>query len=315
MKILITGGAGFIGSHFVEKALKKGANVHVIDSLSYAANLSFIDNFNSSFFTKADINDNRLVSEAVNNLKPDYIINFAAETHVDRSIVDAEKFLKSNLIGLHSLLKVLPKKTRFIQISTDEVFGSLNNEIKACEVTPFAPQNPYSATKAAADHLLMAWQNTYNIDAVIARSCNVFGPRQNYEKFIPKVIQSISSNRPIPLYGNGMNIRQWIFVEECCEAILKIMENGKSGHSYNIGTENSYSNLELLNRLISILISKKPDLEKQIKVNKVTDRPGHDFRYELDYQKLIQELAWKPENNFDEQLSKTIDHYLQELQV
>ena len=307
MKLLITGGYGFIGSNFILKLLKehtefKIKNVDAELNGSNPKNLSKIENHKNYEFVKGDITNHKLMKKLIDEC--DAVINFAAESFVDRSINDASPFLVSNILGTHTILDIITKqKKKMIQISTDEVFGSLKNG-SAKEESIFNPTNPYAATKASAELLVNSYFTTYNSNVIITRCTNNYGPRQFPEKLIPKTILLADQNKKIPIYGNGKNIRDWIFVEDHCNAIFNILTNGKSGESYNISASNEIDNITIVKKILS-LMNKSEDL-----IEFVEDRPGHDFRYSMDSHKIKKELKWETKINFEEGIKKTVDWYL-----
>ena len=307
MKLLVTGGYGFIGSNFILKLLEehqeyKIKNVDAELNGSNPKNLSKIENHKNYEFVKGDITDYKLMKKLIDEC--DLVINFAAESFVDRSINDASPFLVSNILGTHTILDIITKeKKKMIQISTDEVFGSLQNG-SATEESRFNPTNPYAATKASAELLVNSYFTTYNSNVIITRCTNNYGPRQFPEKLIPKTILLADQNKKIPIYGNGKNIRDWIFVEDHCNAIFNILTNGKSGESYNISASNEINNITIVKKILS-LMNKSEDL-----IEFVEDRPGHDFRYSMDSQKIKKELNWQTKVNFEEGIKKTVDWYL-----
>mgnify|MGYP005634130947 FL=1 len=307
MKLLVTGGYGFIGSNFILKLLEehqeyKIKNVDAELNGSNPKNLSKIENHKNYEFVKGDITDYKLMKKLIDEC--DLVINFAAESFVDRSINDASPFLTSNILGTHTILDIITKeKKKMIQISTDEVFGSLENG-SATEKSRFNPTNPYAATKASAELLVNSYFTTYNSNVIITRCTNNYGPRQFPEKLIPKTILLADQNKKIPIYGNGKNIRDWIFVEDHCNAIFNILTNGKSGESYNISASNEIDNIAIVKKILS-LMNKSEDL-----IEFVEDRPGHDFRYSMDSQKIKKELNWQTKVNFEEGIKKTVNWYL-----
>ena len=308
MKLLVTGGLGFIGSNFILKLLNETNEFDIInvDAELYGANqknLDSIKNHKKYEFVKGNITNKRLMEELIS--KCDAVVNFAAESFVDRSINNADPFLVSNIRGAFTILDIITKqKKRMIQISTDEVFGSLSTGT-ADEQTKFNPSSPYAATKAAAELLINSFSVTYNPDVVITRCTNNYGPRQFPEKLIPKTIILAKQGKNIPIYGNGKNLRDWIFVEEHCDAVYEILMNGKSGQTYNISANNEINNLEIVNKILEIM-GKSSDL-----IEFVEDRPGHDQRYSLDSSKIKNEFGWSTKINFEEGLRKTIEWYEQ----
>ena len=327
--IIVTGGAGFIGSNFILRWLEKfDENILNIDNLSYAADLNNLKdiehNLNYSF-KKLNIQNQDEITTLILESKPRAILNFAAESHVDRSIEGPENFINSNIVGTYSLLEAslqywnsLGEKEkdnfRFFHISTDEVFGSLNmRDEKSTEESPYRPNSPYSASKAASDHLVRAWHHTFELPTLISNCTNNYGPHQHQEKLIPLIITNALENKNLPIYGDGKNIRDWLYVEDHCEAIIKILENGKPGETYNIGGSCEKNNLEVVNEICKILDSIKPkqdgsSYKEQIEF--VKDRPGHDFRYSLDTSKIKKDFNWKPKESFSSGLEKTVQWYL-----
>ena len=307
MKLLVTGGYGFIGSNFILKLLNENKEFKIknIDAElngSNPKNLSSIKNHKNYEFVKGDITNYYLMEKLIEEC--DIVINFAAESFVDRSINDAKPFLSSNIFGTHNILDIITKKNKkMIQISTDEVFGSIENG-SADEKSKFNPTNPYAATKAAAELLVNSYITTYNSNVIITRCTNNYGPRQFPEKLIPKTILLADQNKKIPIYGNGANIRDWIFVEDHCNAIFNILTNGKSGESYNISASNEIDNITIVKKILS-LMNKSEEL-----IEIVEDRPGHDLRYSMNSEKIKQELNWETKVNFEEGLEKTVDWYL-----
>ena len=306
MKLLVTGGLGFIGSNFITKILDEKSDFEVInvDAQLHGAdkrNLSGIENNENYEFVNGNITNKRLMEELIS--KCDAVVNFAAESFVDRSINDANPFLVSNIRGTFTILDIITKqKKRMIQISTDEVFGSLPKG-SADEQTKFNPSSPYAATKAAAELLINSFSITHNSDVVITRCTNNYGPRQFPEKLIPKTIILAKQERSIPIYGNGKNLRDWIFVDEHCDAVYEILINGKAGQAYNISANNEISNVQIVHKILEIM-GKSNDL-----IEFVEDRPGHDHRYSLDSSKIKNELGWSTKINFEEGIRKTIEWY------
>ena len=306
MKILVTGGLGFIGSNFILKVLKENKNVEIInvDAKLYGSNkksLESIENLDRYQYVEGDITNYDILEKII--IDCDAIVNFAAESFVDRSISNATSSFDSNLKGIFILLELIKKyKKRLIHISTDEVFGSLDED-SANEITRFNPSSPYSATKAGAELLINSYFITYGCDCVITRCTNNYGPRQFPEKLIPKIILLAEQGKKIPLYGTGNNIRDWIFVDDHCDAIFNVLMNGKSGESYNISANNEINNITIVKKILSIM-NKSEDL-----IEFVEDRPGHDFRYSMNSSKIRNELNWNIKVNFDEGLKKTVDWY------
>jgi len=326
MNIIITGGAGFIGSALVKTCLSEGHSVLVIDKLTYAGSLKNLadaaDN-NQFTFYKADICNQDEMDKIFNEFYPDAIMNLAAESHVDRSIASPDSFIKSNIIGtynlLNSSLKFLnsfnKKNFRFHQVSTDEVYGSLNiNSFeKFTEMTPFDPRSPYSASKASADHLVSAWNHTYKLPTVITNCSNNYGPHQHNEKLIPVIVSNALKGNSIPIYGDGKNIRDWLFVNDHVDALLKVLKMGKIGRTYNIGGNCELENLQVVKYICDYLDLVKP-LENKTYHDLITfveDRPGHDRRYAIDQSLIEKELKWKPKTNFEEGIKTTVDWYLE----
>lgn len=327
--IIVTGGAGFIGSNFILNWLEKfDEDILNIDNLSYAADLNNLKDieYNSNYsFKKLNIQNQDEITTLILESKPRAILNFAAESHVDRSIEGPENFINSNIVGTYSLLEAslqywnsLGEKEkdnfRFFHISTDEVFGSLNmSDEKSTEESPYRPNSPYSASKAASDHLVRAWHHTFELPTLISNCTNNYGPRQHQEKLIPLIITNALENKNLPIYGDGKNIRDWLYVEDHCEAIIKILEDGKPGETFNIGGNCEKNNLEVVSEICKILDSIKPkeggsSYKEQIEF--VKDRPGHDFRYSLDTSKIKKDFNWKPKESFSSGLEKTVQWYL-----
>lgn len=313
MKLLVTGGAGFIGCNFIRYLTERHPDWEItnLDKLTYAGNLENLKEVEQHphyRFIKGDIADRQLVNSLFEE-NFDAVINFAAESHVDRSILDASPFLETNIRGTQVLLEGVRKYKvkKFIQVSTDEVYGSIEKG-SFTELSPICPSSPYSASKAAADLLCIAYYKTHGTPVIITRCSNNFGPYQFPEKFIPLAITNAVEDKPIPLYGNGLNIRDWIFVLDHCSALELMLEKGRYGEIYNIGAGNEMTNLSLLQQLLKLL--GKP--ESLIKF--VTDRPGHDRRYSLNTSKLRNELGWQPAYPFDKALATTVEWYLQNKQ-
>ena len=306
MKLLVTGGLGFIGSNFITKILEEKIDFEIVnvDAQLHGAdkkNLPGIENNENYEFVNGNITNKRLMEELIS--KCDAVVNFAAESFVDRSINDANPFLVSNIRGTFTILDIITKqKKRMIQISTDEVFGSLPKG-SADEQTKFNPSSPYAATKAAAELLINSFSITHNSDVVITRCTNNYGPRQFPEKLIPKTIILAKQERSIPIYGNGKNLRDWIFVDEHCDAVYEILINGKAGQAYNISANNEISNMQIVHKILEIM-GKSNDL-----IEFVEDRPGHDQRYSLNSSKIKNEFGWSTKINFEDGIRKTIEWY------
>ena len=315
-KVIVTGGLGFIGSNLIELLLKKKFKVLNIDKNTYSSNFynvrEFKRNRNYSFI-KCDI-ANKKISKIISKFKPNVIFNLAAETHVDRSIDNPENFIKSNIFGVYNILECFKnyskknKKTKLIHISTDEVYGDILFG-RTKENYPYNPSSPYAASKASSDHLVSSYVRTYKIPAIITNCSNNYGPKQHPEKLIPKLIYNILTNKSLPIYGKGTNSREWIYVEDHCEALIQIFKNGKIGSFYNIGSNKNLINLDISKKLIKIAKT-KIKIGKNVKIEFVKDRPGHDIRYALNSNKLIKELKWKPKTSFETGLIKTFDWYL-----
>ena len=329
--ILVTGGAGFIGVNFirflfretVEKPDFKGRIIN-LDSLTYAGNAGSLKEINEKFggsryfFEHGDICDRAFLESLFKKHEIDTVVHYAAESHVDRSILGPEAFIKTNVMGTFTLLDVArnawkdKKDVLFHHISTDEVYGSLGETGYFTETTPYDPRSPYSASKAASDHLVIAYNHTYGLPVTLSNCSNNYGPYQFPEKLIPLMIMNMLEGKPLPVYGDGKNIRDWVYVEDHNNAVWTIMQKGKVGEKYNIGGENEWENIKLLNVLIDIMANKSgKDAEKiRSTINFVKDRPGHDRRYAIDCSKIKKELGWKQTVNFEEGLSRTVDWYL-----
>ena len=315
-RFIVTGGYGFIGSNLIKLLLKKKFKVLNIDKLSYSAqkyNLKDIKSKNY-FFKKTDINNKKEILKILKRYKPHGIFNLAADTHVDRSIDDSSNFIKNNILGVYNLLEAIinyKKKVRLVHISTDEVYGDISGSKRSDESFPYIPSSPYSASKASSDHLVNAFIRTYKIDAVISNCSNNYGPRQFPEKLIPVIISRAIKNKQIPIYGKGKNIRDWIHVQDHVDALYKILLKGKIGKTYNIGSENEISNIDLAKKICTLLDEIKPkknSYKKQLAF--VKDRLGHDYRYAINSNLIKKELAWKPKIKFNDGLKKTIKWYL-----
>jgi dTDP-glucose 4,6-dehydratase len=311
LKLLVTGGAGFIGSNFIRLALK-GGNIRILnlDLLTYAGNLENLDEVSSHTnysFIKGDIADGSFILKLFEENKFDSVINFAAESHVDRSIADSSEFIRTNISGTHALLEAARKVgvQKFIQVSTDEVYGSLGPDGKFTETTPISPNSPYSASKASADLLVQAYYSTYGLPVCITRCSNNYGPFQFPEKLIPLVISNAIEDKAIPVYGDGLNVRDWIHVDDHNSAILKVLFEGIPGEVYNIGADSERSNIEIIRSILNIL--GKPETL----ITYVKDRPGHDRRYAIDSNKIRGKLNWIPQIPFQEGIRSTIEWYLE----
>ena len=308
MKLLVTGGLGFIGSNFILNTINSSTDVQItnVDNELHGSNhknLTVLQDSKKYHFVKGDLCDIELIDQLVSNC--DAVINFAAESHVDRSISNAKPFIDSNIVGVFSILEAIKKNDKkLIHISTDEVFGSLKSE-SADEKFRYNPSSPYAASKASAELLINSYVTTYDCNCIISRCTNNYGPRQFPEKLIPKVIILAKQNKKIPVYGTGKNVRDWIYVDDHCNAILKILEKGKKGESYNISADNEIDNLTIIKKILSIM-GKSTDL-----VEFVEDRPGHDFRYSLDSNKIRKELKWEEKTNFEQGISNTVNWYLE----
>ncbi|WP_054304710.1 dTDP-glucose 4,6-dehydratase [Gemmobacter sp. LW-1] len=326
MKILVTGGAGFIGSAVVRLAIARGHAVVNLDALTYAACLENVAGVAANplyAFERADIRDRAALDRIFAAHRPDAVMHLAAESHVDRSIDGPGDFVETNITGTYNMLEAArafwtragrPAGFRFHHISTDEVFGSLPADpaVKFTETTPYDPRSPYSASKAASDHLVRAWAETYGLPVVLTNCSNNYGPYHFPEKLIPVVILNALAGKPLPVYGDGSNIRDWLYVEDHAEALLLVLEKGALGRSYNIGGENERTNLDLVKTLCALLDAKRPKAEGSYadQITFVTDRPGHDARYAIDPTRIRTELGWCPSVTVEEGLARTVDWYL-----
>jgi dTDP-glucose 4,6-dehydratase len=327
--ILVTGGAGFIGSNFVLHWIHSGkGRVINLDALTYASNLGNLASIEGNpdhVFVHGNICDGELIANALATYRPRAVIHFAAESHVDRSIVGPDAFLKTNIDGTFTLLQAARaymatmneddrKRFRFVHVSTDEVYGTLEPKDPAfSETTPYAPNSPYAASKAASDFLGRAWFHTYNLPVLVTNCSNNYGPYQFPEKLIPLIITHALAGKPLPIYGDGLQVRDWLFVADHCKAIVEVLEKGVIGQTYNIGGNNQRSNLEVVETICTLLHELVPDSpykpHKQL-ITYVKDRPGHDRRYAIDASKIERELNWKPEESFETGMRKTIEWYL-----
>ena len=327
-KILITGGSGFIGSHAVDRLLDLNYHVVNLDSLTYAANLKnnlFAEKNSNYTFIKGDIKDIKFLHQLFEKYKFNKVIHFAAESHVDNSIKDPFNFVKTNVEGSLNLLEVCKVNWKnnftdkfFYHISTDEVFGSLNEVQESWkETSPYDPRSPYSASKASSDHFVRAYYHTYGLPIKISNCSNNFGPRQHKEKLIPLIINNIIHKKQLPIYGDGKNIRDWLYVDDHIDAIDVIFHKGKIGETYNIGGESEIRNIDLINNII-IKIDKKLNRENGFSkslISYVNDRLGHDYRYSIDISKIKNELGWKPKTSIDKGIEKTIDWYIKDINL
>ena len=328
MRIIITGGLGFIGCHYIHFLLsnKNNKNLSIlnIDKITYAANKSLIDEFDrfdNYELKKVDIAERETIDQILETFQPDAIVHFAAESHVDNSIKSSDEFVRTNIFGTYVLLESTRKYLhtsntestfRFLHVSTDEVYGSLDvNDESSSEDSSYRPNSPYSASKASSNHLVRAWHKTYGLPCITTNSSNNYGPYQNKEKFIPTIISSYLSNKKIPLYGNGKNIRDWIFVKDNVEAINNILMKGEVGQVYNIGGDNELSNIDLIDFICETIreIYPEKELGKDDYYEFVEDRPGHDYRYSLNSEKLKKEIKWNKKNNFKDSIIETIKWY------
>lgn len=323
MKLLVTGGAGFIGSAVVRLAIARGHQVVTVDALTYAGRLENLDSVADNpnhVFIRADLREPEQLAPIFAQHRPDKVLHLAAETHVDRSIDGPRAFVETNVMGTYNLLEAAraywmaegrPDQFRFHHISTDEVFGSLGATGAFTEDTPYAPNSPYSASKASSDHLVRAWHATFGLPVLLTNCSNNYGPYQFPEKLIPTVVLNALQGKPIPVYGNGTNVRDWLYVEDHAEALLAVLDGGAPGRSYNIGGNREVSNIELVRAICSILDDLRPiegsyaDL-----ISFVTDRPGHDFRYAIDASRIAGELGWQPATSLEDGLRRTVEWYL-----
>ena len=319
-KIIVTGGLGFIGSNLIKLLIKKNYFVINIDKVSYASNFyntkDYLKNKNYRFI-KLDINNKPRLKKILSLHKPVALFNLAAETHVDRSIDGPEEFIKSNIVGVFNLLESFReytkknKRAKLIHISTDEVYGDVLKG-RSKETDPYKPSSPYAASKASSDHLVYSYVRTFNLNAIVTNCSNNYGPNQHPEKLIPKLIYNIINNKALPLYGKGKNSREWIFVDDHCEALLRVLKNGSKGNFYNIGSNINSNNLDIAKQLINIA-KKKIKLGKNVKIKFIKDRPGHDIRYALDSKKIFKKLKWKSKINLKNGLENTFNWYFENM--
>ncbi|WP_417588573.1 dTDP-glucose 4,6-dehydratase [Pararhodobacter oceanensis] len=323
MKLLITGGAGFIGSAVVRRAIAQGNEVVNLDCLTYAAcleNIASVADHPAYAFEQVDICDAAEVARVFASHRPDAVMHLAAESHVDRSIDGPGDFIRTNVMGTYVLLEAAreywqaqgrPEGFRFHHISTDEVYGSLGDHGKFTEDTPYDPRSPYSASKASSDHLVRAWHETYGLPVVLSNCSNNYGPYHFPEKLIPVVILNALAGKEIPVYGAGANVRDWLYVEDHAEALLLVLQQGALGRSYNIGGENEARNIDLVRMICALLDEMRPDAAPHDRlITYVTDRPGHDLRYAIDPQRISTELGWRPSVTLEEGLRLTVEWYL-----
>ncbi len=331
-KILITGGAGFIGSNLIHYLIQnEQAEVLNVDLLTYAGNRASLRAVESSplyHFERADIRDHEMMARLFEAFRPDRVMHLAAESHVDRSIDGPADFLNTNIIGTYTMLDISrsyweklsgeeKKAFRFLHISTDEVFGSLGREGMFREDTPYDPRSPYSASKASSDHLVRAWQHTYGLPVLITNCSNNYGPYQYPEKLIPVIILNALQGKPIPVYGRGENVRDWLYVEDHARALLRVLEKGTTGETYLIGGNNEQTNIDVVHKICRLLDKHKPREDGSSYaelITFVTDRPGHDLRYAIDASKIKRELGWEPKHDFESGMEKTVLWYLDNLE-
>ena len=323
MKLLVTGGAGFIGSAVVRLAIAQGHQVVVLDALTYAAcldNLAPVSDSDKYRFVEGDICDRALLDQVLGDHRPEAVMHLAAESHVDRSIDGQGAFIETNITGTYTLLEAArcyrrdsgkPDSFRFHHISTDEVFGSLGKTGHFTEETPYAPNSPYAASKASSDHLVRAWHETYGLPVVLSNCSNNYGPYHFPEKLIPVIIINALAGKPLPIYGNGENVRDWLYVEDHANALLTVLSKGTIGSSYNIGGENEATNIDIVREICAILDRLRPAARPYFElVNFVADRPGHDLRYAIDPTRIRTELGWRPAVTLTQGLEKTVHWYL-----
>ena len=325
---LVTGGAGFIGGNFVLEAVARGVRVVNLDALTYAGNLDTLASLDGNpdhVFVHGDIGDRALVSRLLAEHRPDAVLNFAAESHVDRSIDGPAAFVQTNVVGTLGLLEAVRdhwkslddaarEAFRFLHVSTDEVYGTLGETGKFTETTPYAPNSPYSASKAASDHLVRAFHHTYGLPVLTTNCSNNYGPYHFPEKLIPLVIAKALAGEPLPVYGDGKQVRDWLFVADHCEAIRTVLAKGRPGETYNVGGNSEKQNIEVVKAICALLDRRRPRADGQPRESQiafVADRPGHDRRYAIDASKLKDELGWEPKYSFEQGIATTVDWYLE----
>ena len=330
--ILVTGGSGFIGANFILNWFSENEEPLVnLDKLTYASNqdnLKHLKNSKNYFFEKGSIEDLLLVTALLEKYQPRAVINFAAESHVDRSISDSDDFIQTNILGTHTLLKASLKyfetlngsekdNFRYIQISTDEVYGSLEDkDPQSLEDSPYFPNSPYSASKASGDHLARAWHETFGLPVITTNCTNNYGPFQHEEKLIPLMISHSLKGKKLPIYGDGSNVRDWLYVKDHCDALSLVLKKGRTGETYNIGGKNEIKNIEVVTQICNLLddvYPKKNGGSYSDQITFVEDRPGHDYRYGLNISKIENELGWSPQENFNSGLNKTVEWYLKKI--
>ena len=324
---LVTGGAGFIGGNFVLRAVASGVKVVNLDALTYAGNLDTLASVQDNplhVFVEGDIGDRALVARLLAEHRPDAVVNFAAESHVDRSIDGPGAFIQTNVVGTLGLLESVRdhwkelegearERFRFLHVSTDEVYGSLGDTGKFTESTPYAPNSPYSASKAASDHLVRAFHHTYGLPVLTTNCSNNYGPYHFPEKLIPLIIARALAGEPLPVYGDGKNVRDWLFVGDHCRALRTVLEKGRVGETYNVGGNAEMQNIEVVHAICALLDERAPRADGKPRSSQITyvaDRPGHDRRYAIDASKLRDELGWEPEYTFEQGIAETVDWYL-----
>lgn len=310
-RLLVTGGAGFIGSEFVRQGIQRGYEITVLDKLSYAGDLERLKEVKGEIaFYKVDITDSESIKRVFEAKRPDAVVHWAAESHVDRSIADATPFLESNIKGTQVLLDIAKdyRIKKFINVSTDEVYGDLREDGQFFETTPLNPSSPYSVSKASADMLGRAYHRTYGLPVITVRPSNNYGPWQYPEKLIPVVILNAVNNKKVPVYAKGENIREWLFVADCAEAVFAVLDNGSIGEIYNVGSREEKRNIDVVKTILKIL-GKPEDLIEFVK-----DRPGHDFRYSLNADKIKEQVGWKSRTHFSEGIEKTVKWYIEHME-